>query len=160
MSVFWQAIYVKPRTEKKVTERLSRDYEVFCPIKKERKKWSDRVKIVETPLLSGYVFFKGDERTRLEILEDPQVVRSVFWNGKPAKIYDHEIEALRQLLEGYESFEMVPLKAGESVKIISGAFENQEAQFIKISGNTARVELRTLGVAIVAVVDKGNVKRI
>ncbi|MFT5876429.1 MAG: transcription antitermination factor NusG [Salibacteraceae bacterium] len=155
----WQAVYVKPRTEKKVMERLQKYYTVFCPIKTEKKKWSDRVKMVETPLLPGYVFFQGSELDRLAILEDSQVVRSVFWNKKPAIIYGHEIEVLRSLLSEYTEFETKAISAGENVKIITGAFAEKEGTLIKFAGNTARVELKTLGISILATVAVDNIKR-
>ncbi|MGB0805811.1 MAG: transcription termination/antitermination NusG family protein [Salibacteraceae bacterium] len=156
----WQAVYVKPRTEKKVLERLQKRYTVFCPIKSEKKKWSDRVKLVETPLLPGYIFFQGNEADRLAILEDTQVVRSVFWNKKPAIVYNHEVEAMRLLLDEFQEFETRPLKPGDSIKILSGAFENKQANLIQIKGNTARVELKTLGIVLVATVGSDNIKRV
>lgn len=156
----WQAVYVKSRTEKKVLDRLQKRFKVFCPIKSERKKWSDRVKIVDKPLLPGYIFFQGDEIDRLAILEDHQVVRSVFWNNKPAVIYDYEVEAMRVLINEYSEFETKPLKAGEKVQILSGAFEDKVATLVQVTGGTSKVVLNSLGLVFVAKVNSSNIKRV
>lgn len=154
----WQAVYVKPRTEKKVLERLQKHFTVFCPIKSEKRKWSDRVKVVDTPILPGYVFFQGDESDRLAILQDSQVIRSVFWNGKPAVIYDYEVKALRQLISEYSEFEMRPLRAGEKAKIVSGPLENQAGSITEVKGDKVRLRLDSLGVVLEARLE--NVKRL
>ncbi len=44
----WFVIYTKSRNEKKVAELLQKNgVEVFCPLVKLKKNWSDRKKIVE-----------------------------------------------------------------------------------------------------------------
>ncbi|CAN0601278.1 unnamed protein product, partial [Ectocarpus sp. 12 AP-2014] len=53
----WYVLYVKPKNEKKVAERLlSHQIEVYCPMIKEVKQWSDRKKTIEVPLFKSYVF--------------------------------------------------------------------------------------------------------
>ena len=53
----WYAIYTKPRNEKKVAENLAAiGIESYCPIVTTLKQWSDRKKMVETPLIPSYVF--------------------------------------------------------------------------------------------------------
>ena len=51
------AVYTRPRAEKKVNGRLEeKGYTTYLPLKKTKRQWSDRVKIVELPLISSYVF--------------------------------------------------------------------------------------------------------
>lgn len=48
----WYAIYTKSRFEKKVHRDLQQSkFQVFLPLVKEIKKWSDRIKTVSVPLL-------------------------------------------------------------------------------------------------------------
>jgi transcription antitermination factor NusG len=154
----WQAVYVKPRTEKKVFERLQKRFEVFCPIKTEKRQWSDRVKLVDVPLLPGYVFFKGEEAERVAILQDVQVTRSVFWNDKPAIIREEEIEALKEILVKYSEFEMRPMNVGERAKVIAGPLSNATGSVAEIKGSKIKLKLDQLGVILEARL--GNVKRI
>ncbi|HEV7622062.1 MAG TPA: transcription termination/antitermination NusG family protein, partial [Flavisolibacter sp.] len=51
MSLKWYAIYTRPRWEKKVNGLLiQKGIESYCPLNKVRRKWSDRIKLVEEPL--------------------------------------------------------------------------------------------------------------
>ena len=59
MSQKWYAVYTKPRWEKKVNSLLlQKGIEVYCPLNKVRRKWSDRIKTIEEPLFKSYVFVK------------------------------------------------------------------------------------------------------
>jgi len=70
MSRKWLAIYSRPRWEKKVSQLLTeKGLESYCPVNKVRRKWSDRVKIVEEPLFKSYVFVrvKDEDRTAVRM---------------------------------------------------------------------------------------------
>ena len=57
----WHAIYVASRQEKKVLEALlNKKIEAYLPLIKTLRQWSDRKKLVEFPLMPGYVFVKED----------------------------------------------------------------------------------------------------
>src|SRR6185369_12090566 len=53
----WFAIQTRSRHEKKVADELTgRGVEVFLPLIKQMRKWSDRTKKVDFPLFAGYAF--------------------------------------------------------------------------------------------------------
>ena len=53
----WYAVYTKPRSEKKLADRLNEHgIEAYLPLRKTLKQWSDRKKMVEEPLITSYVF--------------------------------------------------------------------------------------------------------
>jgi transcription antitermination factor NusG len=53
----WHAVYVSSRTEKKINDLLNnKGIEAYVPVVKTMRQWSDRKKMVEMPLLNGYVF--------------------------------------------------------------------------------------------------------
>ena len=53
----WYLLYTKPRAEKKVALELGlKGYELFLPLQRTLKQWSDRKKWVEEPLFKGYIF--------------------------------------------------------------------------------------------------------
>ncbi|MDV7400146.1 transcription termination/antitermination NusG family protein, partial [Arthrospira platensis SPKY1] len=66
----WMAVYTKPRCEKKAFERLSKreDLELYLPVQKRLKQWSDRKKWVEEVVLPSYLFIKCTEKQRYDIL--------------------------------------------------------------------------------------------
>ena len=57
MERHWLVIYTKPRSEKKVSQRLKEmGIMIFCPTVTTVRQWSDRKKKVEVPLFNSYVF--------------------------------------------------------------------------------------------------------
>jgi hypothetical protein len=53
----WFALITKPQHEFRVAEglRAASEAEVFLPTYQNKRRWSDRVKILDTPLFPGYV---------------------------------------------------------------------------------------------------------
>ena len=118
----WFALRVKPRTEQVVATALrGKDYEVFLPLHRERRRWSDRVKTVETPLFGGYVFCRFDVQHRLPILTTPGVLHVVGIGKTPHPIDAEEIESIRVLVGSGLDLEAWPyLHIGERVRIVAG----------------------------------------
>src|SRR6187551_2660447 len=110
MSSKWYAIYTRPRWEKKVNNLLlEKGLESYCPLNKVRRKWSDRVKLVEEPLFKGYVFVKVSDDDRTSVRMTPGVINFVYWEGKPAIIKEREMKAIKRFLDEYENVEVEPL---------------------------------------------------
>ncbi|HET6994144.1 MAG TPA: UpxY family transcription antiterminator, partial [Chitinophagaceae bacterium] len=106
----WLAIYSRPRWEKKVNQLLlEKGIESYCPLNKVRRKWSDRMKIVEEPLFKSYVFVKVKDEDRTEVRMTPGVINFVYWEGQPAVIKEKEINAIRRFLNEYENVEVQPM---------------------------------------------------
>ncbi len=78
MNTKWFAIYTRPRWEKKVHILLmQKGIESYCPLNKVRRRWSDRIKLVEEPLFKSYVFVKTDEAGRTPVRMTDGVVNFV-----------------------------------------------------------------------------------
>jgi len=155
----WYAIYTKPRWEKKVHYLLSeKKIESYCPLNKVRKKWSDRMKIVEEPLFKSYVFAKVSEDERTKVRMTAGVMNFVYWQGKPAIIPAKEIETIRKFMNEYENVMAEPIQLKEDGKVIirQGLFMDQEAKILKIEGNRVKVIIESIGYTLVASIDKKN----
>lgn len=97
--VTWYAAYTKPRNEKKVYSRLAeRGIDVFLPLQKKIKQWSDRKKLVEEPLFRSYIFVRIGQKDYYSVLNTAGIVRYVTFGGKAAPIPDRQIEQVKQLL--------------------------------------------------------------
>lgn len=122
-----KVIYVSSRSEKKVAERLQQEgIECYVPLKKELKQWSDRKKMVESPLINGYVFVKPSPIQRDVVLQFQGVLQYVRYNSGDAIIRDIEIEALRSIEEkGYfvNGEFSKNLNTGDQVMIQHGPFK-------------------------------------
>lgn len=157
MSLKWYAVYTRPRWEKKVANLLSqKGIECYCPLNKVRKKWSDRVKLVEEPLFKSYVFVRVEEEGRTPVRMTDGVVNFVYWNGKPGIVKDKEIGAIRRFLDEHEGVEAikVDLHRDDKVVVTSGPLMDQEGKVIEIKNKVAKVLIESLGYILVAQIDK------
>jgi len=147
----WNALYVNSRTEKKVVELLlSKNIEAYVPLVKTLRQWSDRKKMVEFPLLNGYVFVKITPIQQEKVLQTKGVVNFVRSEGKIAIIRDIEIERLKQLVTlGYQlevSHIKQNYKEGDKVKIISGPLKEVEGYVsVNKDGRFIEVLLESIG---------------
>ena len=122
----WYAIFTKPRSEKKVYQRmLDQDIDAFLPLVKTVRQWSDRKKTVEVPLISSYIFVHMEERDLYKTLPIQGTVNVLKHLGKPAKIRAVEIENLRILSgtsENHHIENCVNVLSGDEVEVINGPF--------------------------------------
>ena len=130
--------------------------ETYCPLNKVRRKWSDRVKVVEEPLFKSYVFVKVNDEDRTEVRMTPGVINFVYWQGKPAVIKEKEINAIKRFLDEYENVEVQPLdvKVNQRVKITTGPLMDQEGQVLEVKHKKAKVAIDSLGYVLVASIEK------
>jgi len=157
----WFAVYTKPRWEKKVNSLLTaKGIETYCPLNKVRKKWSDRVKMVEEPLFKSYVFVHVAESDHTPVRMTNGVLNYVYWNGKPAIIKEREIDTIKKFLNDYENVQAIaaPLAPRQKVRIETGLLMDTEGIVNKILHNKVEVLIESLGYVLVATLDKKNVQ--
>jgi transcription antitermination factor NusG len=159
----WLAVYTKPRWEKKVNALFNaKGFESYCPLNKVRRKWSDRIKLVEEPLFKSYVFvhITDDEEPAVRMING--VLNFVYWLGKPAVIKQQEIDRIKRFLNDYEdvSAEAMTIKPADTVVIRAGALMDKEAKVIRHLGNRVELEIESLGYKLVAYVDTKNLSKL
>ena len=132
MAENWFALRVKPRHERLVATALhGKGYEEFLPLYRCRRKWSDRVKVLDLPLFPGYVFCRFDPNDRLPILTTPGVLLIVSSGKTPLPVDENEISAVRTIVESQLQVEPWPyLAAGHLVCVISGPLRGIEGFFL------------------------------
>jgi transcription antitermination factor NusG len=157
----WYALYTKPRWEKKVAAQLNqKGFEVYCPLNKVRRKWSDRYKIIEDPLFKSYVFifFDINEQSRVRLTDG--VVNFIYWQGSPAIIKENEILLIKKFLNEFSDVQAsnIELNTGLKVRVRSGLMMNHEGMVVDIKNNSVSVVLETLGYQLTATFDKKNLE--
>ncbi len=159
----WLAVYTRPRWEKKVTRLLEeKGIECYCPLNKIRRKWSDRIKVVEEPLFKSYVFVKIADEHRLPVRTTAGVINFVYWDGKPAVIKEKEIAAIKRFLDEYENVEAYPvdIKVNQRVRITNGSFMDLEGKVVELKGKFVKVVIDSLGYLLVAYIEKKKVQAV
>ncbi|HPG10526.1 MAG TPA: UpxY family transcription antiterminator [Chitinophagaceae bacterium] len=153
----WLAVYTKPRWEKKVNKLFKeKGLESYCPLNKVRRKWSDRMKIVEEPLFKSYVFVKASNEDRTRVRMTNGAINFVYWDGKPAIIKEKEIIAIKKFLNEHETVAAIPadVKINERVKITEGTLMDQEGKVLDIRHKTAKIAIDSLGYILVAYIER------
>jgi transcription antitermination factor NusG len=133
----WFALQVRARYEQRVADHLDgKGYELFLPLYKCRKRWSDRVKEVEAPLFPGYLFCRLNPHDRLPILKTPGVIQVVGSNRTPTAVDEHEIEAIHAIVaSGIPNQPWPFLATGDRVRIESGPLSGLEGILVEFKGN-------------------------
>jgi len=152
----WFALYTKPRHEYKAKEQLAEiDVETYLPTITTTKQWSDRKKKVTEPLFKGYIFIYATEIERANAVTRESIIKTIYFNGKPAVIPEQEIESVKIMLESPEKIQVFSgIVSGSIVKIESGPFEGIEGTVNAVSKDestlSVSVELlnRTISVVI------------
>ena len=147
----WYVLYVKPKTEKKLAQRLSEaGYIVYCPLQKVRRQWSDRTKVVEEPLFKSYLFIQIEDHRRDEVFTFPGTVRYLFWLHRPAIVRQEEIETIQKWLGNYnhEDIDIEEFTPGSQLRIVSGQFMNQKVILLDQKRNRALVQIKDLGLQL------------
>jgi transcription antitermination factor NusG len=120
----WYVLQTRSRFEKKCFEQLSlQGISVFLPTQKVKRKWSDRIKEVESPLFSGYLFVQFEEKDRYTILNTIGVVRFVSFGGVYATLNEKQIETIRKFESLETSIAVIDLElynGAEVTRLIEG----------------------------------------
>jgi len=159
----WYAAHTRHQHEKIVARMLAnKGFEVFLPLYTEVRQWRDRLKKVELPLFSCYVFLRGDLDRRLAIVTTPGVHGLVCSAGKLAGIPEEEIQAVRSVIENRINVEPHPfLKCGDLVRVKSGALSGLEGFLVRKKGQTRLIiSVTLLERSVAAEVDASAVERV
>jgi transcription antitermination factor NusG len=137
-TLHWYAIRTRSRHEK-VVERLlqGQEIEVFYPIASQLHQWSDRRKMVESPLFPGYVFvhIASSPEERVRVLRTHGVVEIVGYQGQGIAIPCEQISAVRALVDSDISFtKHAFLKVGQRVRVRGGSLDGVEGILVAQNG--------------------------
>jgi transcription antitermination factor NusG len=134
----WSAVQTRCRWEKKVTQQLQgKSVETFLPTYRTMHRWSDRRKLVELPILSGYVFTRLvlTPQAHMSVLQTFGVISFIAFNGKIPSIPDGEIENLRRLSDNnVPCFESQFIAVGQRVRIRGGCLDGLECVLVSRQG--------------------------
>ena len=132
----WFALHTRARWESSAADLLrGKGLETLLPTYTTRRKWSDRVKVVESPLFPGYLFCRFDVHNRLPVLMTPGVI-SVVGRGKaPVAVDEAEIASIRAAIGSGVHLEPWPyLEVGERVRIKHDVLDGMEGILTSFKG--------------------------
>jgi transcription antitermination factor NusG len=160
----WYAVYVKSRAEKKVLLELTyQGVEAYLPLQKRLRKWSDRKKLVDFPLIPGYIFVYITRKDYDKVLKTNGVVAYVRFEGTAAVIPDEQIDTIKRLLRQHEHKIEVSFKdfsAGDAVEILAGPLMGVKGVLTQLKGkNKVAVQLDKLQLSLTVEVPISEIKK-
>jgi transcription antitermination factor NusG len=134
----WYAVSTRSRHEKVVERQLqSRGVDTFLPLVSQMHRWSDRRKLVESPLFAGYIFVRiaSSSQARAGVLQTQGVVDFVGIQGRGIPIPDEQIEAVKALIASNMPFTQHSfLKVGQRVRVRGGSLDGVEGILVAQNG--------------------------
>lgn len=133
-SLPWLAVRTRSNCEFLVEKYLlARGITAWAPAYEQRRRWSDRVKLILVPLLPGYVLCRSDPSRMLPVREAPGVVHVVGFDGRAATLPDAEVNSLFRLVNsGLPASPCPYLREGARIRIRNGPLEGAEGILIRI----------------------------
>jgi transcription antitermination factor NusG len=149
----WFAILTRVGREKHATMLLENSgFECFLPLSKSTRKWSDRLKEIDLPLFSGYLFCRLNPNDRLPVLMTPGVMQIAGTGNTPIPVEEHEIAAIRQVTKsGLSTMPWPYLKVGNVARIEEGPLQGLSGIVIRIKSGmklVLSVELLQRSIAV------------
>lgn len=160
-STQWLVGYTAPRAEKQVYAKLiGQGVQVYLPLAKSSRKWSDRIKIVEMPLFTSYIFLKIRESDIYSILSNtPGLVRFIFHDRKFAHISEKEIDNIKKFLEKTEGYQF-SFEENQVVEIKDGVLKGKRGIITKLGKEQLQLRIEELGWVVTAKMLKTEVKAV
>ena len=155
----WYTVYTKPTCEKKLAALFTKwKIENFCPLNCLRTNVGWRNKTQTEPLFKSYLFVHITESEISRLYRAEGVVSILYWLGQPAIIKDDEIDAIKDFTTNYRCLrvERTSVNISDGVKFINGPSYKMEGKFISIKNKTIKVNLPSLGFALIAQAEKEN----
>lgn len=126
----WLAVQTWPRYEKKVAAELGKkQMEVFLPLVRSERQWSDRRQAVDIPLFPTYLFIRAPETfdSRISVLRTNGVINFVGARNVGTPVPQSEIESVRILLARGIAFQDHSfLNVGQRVRIRGSSLDGVE----------------------------------
>ena len=121
----WFALVVRSRWEKlAATSLVSKGHECLLPVRKERRRWSDRWKELELPLFPGYLFCRFQTYERPAVLSIPGILSVVGFGRTPAPVDSNEIAAVQLIAQtGFAAKPWSYIEVGEVVRLERGPLQ-------------------------------------
>lgn len=153
----WFVAYVRPGQERVAARMLARlGIECYLPVQNVKRKWSDRIKVIEQLVLPHMIFVHTDEPGRIRSLKEvPQIPRYMFDRAtkRSAIVPESQLQAFKAMVEHSSApvtFVTAQLAPGDTVEIVEGPLKGNVCELVNFNG-TKRIAVRIdmLGIALV-----------
>ncbi len=131
--VYWYPVCTRSNAEKKACEALvQKGIEVYMPLTRQLKKWSDRKKWIYEPLIRSYLFVRISARQQAEVLMTRGISRFVYFSGQITTMPEEQIRQLKLLLATETELEIShhAFARGEEVVLVAGPLKGLRGELV------------------------------
>ena len=158
----WYVLYTKSQHERQVEEQLiKRGVEAYTPKLTLKRKWSDRIKLIEEPLFKSYCFAKFSPlKDKIKVLSQPGVVKIVNFDDQCVPVEDAVIESLKIMIDNDLKIDPCPhLKEGDEIRVRKGPLKGLKGYVLekRNKNTTLVVSIDAIGAAVKCVLDVGSI---
>lgn len=135
--VHWYALRVSSQHERKLVEQLKeKDFEAFVPVRQEKHRWSDRMKMVEQVLTPQIIFVRTCMEKKNDVFVSRDIKSFVYAPGdnKPSPIPDVKMADFIRLIDANYNFKMTLPLVGDDVMVLDGPLRGLVGNLVKIDG--------------------------
>jgi len=151
VNMSWFAAKTKNKGEfKALNFFISMGINSYVPSYVTKRVWSDRIKKVTVPAITGYVFFELNKINYNLVNLNPftkNIVRDI--GGRPAIIKNKEITILKDYFDGKLITCDVNLVKGQRVKINTGPFIFKKGTLTKMSCNKVVINIDSININLI-----------
>jgi transcription antitermination factor NusG len=160
----WFAVYTKYKREKLVEKRLhEQGIQAYLPIQRLTRKYERKVKTVELPLISCYIFTRITKKNYTPVLNTADVLQFVKFSQNLIAIPDREIQLLRRVVgEGIDvDIEPKTFYPGDEVEIATGNLTGIRGILLeKDKKKNFIIELNSIGYSLRISVEPALLRRV
>ncbi|MCB0641700.1 MAG: UpxY family transcription antiterminator [Phaeodactylibacter sp.] len=160
----WFAVYTRFKGEKMAFRHLAKKgISVYLPLQKLTRRYTRKVKVVELPLITCYIFVKITKHEYVKVLETESVVDFVRFSNNLISIPEEEIDTMKRVLgENWEvQIEPTSLQPGDRVEISAGNLIGLQGRLVdQRDKQQVLVDLERLGYTLRISVDKRLLRKV
>lgn len=153
----WKVLFVKPRTEKKMTEYCALyGIPFYLPLREKTRVVQRRKVTALIPVFPGYVFARFEQAQRLQVLQTNLLVR-ILEPDNPRRLLRDLVMVRRALRANPALAAVKPLAKGRLVRIVRGSFMGIEGRIARMAGTlkvVLNVDMIGQAVSVTAEVDQ------
>ena len=157
----WLVLHVKPRTEKKAMQRLSRCRGFhYLPLYVKVTRVQRRKVRRELPLFPGYVFSRLNPDERFEMRKTNKIANFII-DPNPRKTI-HQLRQIKRILKGEPIIRTAKIfTVGDRVRVTEGPLKNSEGIILRDQGKTSlAINMTILGLSAVVTIDANICEKI
>jgi transcription antitermination factor NusG len=127
----WYVLKIRTGGELAAVAALKqRGYAPYCPTQKQRRHYSDRMKVVDAAVFPGYVFCQFDGQKKLPVISCPGVEYIVGFADGPIPLPEEELMNIRRMIDAGASAVQC-MERGQRVRVTRGALGGVEGILVR-----------------------------